>query len=162
MPRREGQVGKCLPDPGINRLVSLEDHESHEKQRKMALTTRGKESAAVLHRRLGTANEHCKSSNSDELKPHHEDASLFCLVRGVAHTDGEETGDDVGRNGHQLGMLVGVSHVLDDGWEEEGDGVQGGVYSNRDEHVNIDFPVLERLKDVFEIELVGERRSVVF
>ena len=60
-----------------------------------------------------------------------------------------------------MGSFVGVAHAPDDGGEEERDGVEGGVDSDRDKHVHIYFPVLECLTEVFEIELVSERRSVV-
>jgi hypothetical protein len=156
---RAGRAGRCLSELGISCPVPLEPRFTEEGER---LTTCGKEGADVLHCRLATADEHGKSNDREELEPHHKDASLFCPVGGVARADGEKTGDDVRGNRHQLGSFVAVAHVLDDGGEEERDGVEGSIDSDRDEHVHIDLPVLECLEEIFEIELVGEPGSVVF
>ena len=158
MPRRAGRVGRCLLGPRISCLVPLE---TCSKEQGQQLTTCGKEGASILHPRLATADEHGESSDREELEAHHEDTSLLCLVGGVARADGEDTGDDVRRHGHQLGVPVGVAHVLDDGGEEECDGVEGSVDSDCDEHVHIDLPVLKCLEEVFEIKLIGKRRAVV-
>lgn len=159
MPPRAGRVGRCLLEQGISCLVPLETGSKGEGER---LTTCGEEGADILHRRFAATDEHGKSSDRDQLEPHHEEASLFGLVGGVARADGEETGDDVRGNRHQLGTFVGVAHVLDDGGEEERDGVERSVDSDRDEHVHIYLPVLECLEEVFEIEVVGEPGSVIF
>lgn len=59
-----------------------------------------------------------------------------------------------------MGLVGGVSHVLDDGGEEEGEGVDGAETSHADQHVDVDFPVLDGLPDIFHVEVVGETAVV--
>ena len=146
-------------EPDISCLVLLERHLEEARAR---LTTCGKEGADILHCRLATADEHGKPSDRQDLESDHEAASLLCLVGGIARADGKNACNDVRRNGHQLGTFVGVAHVPNNGGEEERDGVERRVDSDRDEHVHIDLPILKCLKEVFEIELVSERGAIVF
>ena len=50
--------------------------------------------------------------------PHHEGATSLVLVSEVSTADGEETSDDVRRNGKELSTFVGETHVLDNGRKE--------------------------------------------
>ena len=133
-------MGKCLLGPG---LAARSFSEKTPRSKKSRLTTCSKEGADILHGRLATADEHSKSSNCEQLETHHEYASLLGLVCSVAGANGEETSNDIWRDSHQLGTFIGVAHIADDGREEEGDGIERSIYSDGDEHVHIDLPVLE-------------------
>jgi hypothetical protein len=53
-------------------------------------------------------------------------------------------------------LIRSISHILDDCWQEEGEGVNGAEASHADEHVDVDFPIFDSLQDVFVSECVGE------
>lgn len=53
---------------------------------------------------------------------------------------------DIDRNCHQLTLLICVSHVLDDGRQKQRDGVERGVDSDGNKHVNVNLPVFEGIE----------------
>lgn len=110
--------------------------------------------------RLGRGGEHGEADNGADFVGKHEDTALFQLVGEESSTDGEAAGNDVRRDGHQLRLLVGVTHVLDDGWEEERDGVKWSVDTDGDEHVNVDLPVLESVHGVLQIEFICQGAAI--
>lgn len=77
-------------------------------------------------------------------------------------TDGEQAGDDIRRDSHELSDLIGVAHTLDNGGEEDGDGVERGVDADGDDHVNPDLPVTEGILHELPIKGIREDRAVLF
>ena len=56
---------------------------------------------------------------------------------------------------HELGIIGRVTHVLDDRRKEKRERVNRAEASHANKHVNIDFPVLDGLPHVFNVEVVG-------
>lgn len=98
----------------------------------------------------------------DAAEEDHVDTTLTVLVSGVTTGDGEQAGDDIGRDGHELSHLVGVAETLDNGGQEDGDGVERGVDADGDDHVDPDLPVLEGITEELPLELIRENGSVLF
>lgn len=82
------------------------------------------------------------------------------LISSEATADSEEAGNDVGRDGHELGLLVGVAETGDNGGQEDGDGVERGVNANGDQHVDVDLPVLEGILHELHLKPVGQDGAV--
>jgi hypothetical protein len=95
-------------------------------------------------------------------EPNHKDATLAQLVSVPAGSDAEDAGHNVRRDGHKLSHFWCAcgAQVVDDGRQEERVRVQAGVDADGDEHVDPDLPVLERIPEVLQVKLVGERRPV--
>ena len=72
-------------------------------------------------------NQQNEASNSDKAEEDHERATRLGLVCEVSPRNSGDTTENIGRNAHQLRLIVGVTHVLDDGREEERDRVEWGV-----------------------------------
>ena len=72
-------------------------------------------------------NQQNEANNSDEAEEYHEGSTLLGPVGEVSPSNSSYTAENIGRNAHQLRLVVGVAHVLDDGGEEERDRVEGGV-----------------------------------
>ncbi len=70
--------------------------------------------------------QHGEADDSDYVEADHHDAAALDSVGHVSSGEGEETGYYVWRDCHQLSSVVLVAQVLDDGWEEEGEGVDWG------------------------------------
>lgn len=87
---------------------------------------REEEGAGVLYVDVALGNEHDQSDDADQVPEDHEDAAGGETVGQVAGGEAADAGDDVGRDSHELGLVVGVAEVADDGGEEEGEGVDGG------------------------------------
>ena len=62
-----------------------------------------------------------KTDDGDDAEEDHVRTTFPRPVCEDSTSDGGEATDDVGRNTHELRLVVCVSHVLDDRWEEEGD-----------------------------------------
>jgi hypothetical protein len=90
-------------------------------------TTGGQEDSEVLDVRVDGSEQHGESGHGDNAASNHVQTTLLLTVGVVSSGNGAGTGSDVGRDRHQLGVLIGVSHTLDDGGKEERDRVQGGV-----------------------------------
>lgn len=97
-----------------------------------------------------------KARDGNELEAQQENTPLAHSVREIARRDGEYAGEDVGRHAHELRVVGGVTHVLDDGGQEQGEGVDGAETGHADEAVDVDLPVLDGLPDVLHVEFVGE------
>lgn len=97
-------------------------------------TARGQECACVLDGGPGRGDEHGEAAYCEEAEENHIGTTLLVRVGDFACGNCADTGCDVGRDGHELGPGVGVAHVLDDGGEEEREGVKGGVDANSNEH----------------------------
>jgi len=97
----------------------------------------------------------------DNTEEDHVDTTLAVSISSETTTDGEKTGDNVGRNRHELSHLVGVAETLDDGGKEDGDGVERSVDSDGDHHVNPDLPVLESILGELHVEGIRENRSIL-
>jgi len=85
------------------------------------------EGAGVFDVGVGGGDQEDQTCDGEEGEADHEDAAGSPLVCKVASSDAAETGDNVGRDGHELGSLVCVTKSFDDGWEEEGETVEWGV-----------------------------------
>lgn len=79
-----------------------------------------KECTEVLDMGVVGGNKQNKASNRDQAESHHENTACLCPVRSVSTSDRDNASKDVGRDTHKLGLVIGVSHVLDDGGEEQG------------------------------------------
>lgn len=51
-------------------------------------------------------------------------------------------------------------HGADDGWEENGERVERGIYSDGDQHMDVNLPVLNSVEKVLDVVLVGQGSSV--
>lgn len=71
-----------------------------------------------------------------------------------ATADSEKASNSIWRHGHELRNFIGIAESLDNGGEENGDGVQGNVYANGDEHVHPDLPVFQGIHGKLELKLV--------
>lgn len=118
------------------------------------------ESTDILDGRLAGRSKHSESYDGDDLEGQHEDTTLAHLIGKETSSDGENTSYNVDRYGHQLTLFVCVAHVLDDGRQEQRDGVQRRVDTDGDQHVHVDLPILECVEGVFHVELVSERAAV--
>lgn len=102
-----------------------------------------------------------ETNDGDNTEEDHVDTTLAMSISSETTADGEETGDDVGRNRHELSHLVGVAETLDDGGKEDGDGIERSVDSDGDHHVNPDLPVLESILGELHVEGIRENRSIL-
>ena len=98
----------------------------------------------------------------DNAEEDHVDSSLSVLVCCESTGNGEQAGDDVRRNAHELGPLVAVTKTLDDAGEEDGNRVKGSVDADGDEHVNPNLPVLESVPHELALELIRQDRAIIF
>jgi len=60
-----------------------------------------------------------------------------------------------------LRSVVGIAESFDDSRKEERETVKRGVYSDCDEHVYVDLPVLDSVEEVLGIELISEPTTVL-
>lgn len=125
-------------------------------------TAGDEESTKVLGAVGFDSGEDDETNYSDNAESNHVDTTLAVLISSETATDGEEAGDNVGRDRHELSNLVGVAKTLDNGGKEDGDGVERGVDANGDEHVNPDLPVLESILGELEIETIRQNRAILF
>jgi hypothetical protein len=119
------------------------------------------EGADILDMGFVGGNQHNEPNNGDDAEGYHVWPTLLGPVCQESSGDSNDTTDNVGRNAHQLRLVVGVAHVLDDGREEERNRVKRCVdtykctrfsmilrlfarrITNGGQHVDIDLPVLE-------------------
>lgn len=138
-----------------------------------------KECANVLSVGVVGGNEQNKTGNGNQAESHHENAAFLRPVSSVSTSNRNNTSKDVWRDAHKLGLVIGVAHVLDDGGKEQGDRVKRGVdawemsllftpprvekkITDGNQHVDVDFPVLESGKKILGIIFVGKRGTVQF
>ena len=141
------------------------------------IDSRGKEKASsifgVCVLRSLQQDEADQGSNAET---NHEDATGLELVSSPAAGDTAEAGHDIGRHRHELSLVIGVSQSAHNRGEEECERVQWGVLSvlsvsrraslraafylenlpNGDEHVDPDFPVLDGVPEILQVELIGQ------
>ena len=72
-------------------------------------------------------NEQNEASNRNQAESHHEDTAFLGSVSGVSTCDRNDAAEDVGRDTHKLGLVIGVPHVLDNSGEEQGDRVKRSI-----------------------------------
>lgn len=72
----------------------------------------GKESTGVLNCWLSRGCKHSETDDSGELENSHENTSLLGSVGKVSSANGEATCYNVRWNGHKLGFLGSITHVL--------------------------------------------------
>jgi hypothetical protein len=72
------------------------------------------ERTGILDSRLSRTCEKSEAEDSGTFKYHHVDTALLVLVREESSTNGEETGNDVWGNGHELRFFGSITHVFDD------------------------------------------------
>lgn len=109
-----------------------------------------------MNPRRRAADQHHEAGNSDECESHDEWASLSNFVRSQTSTDGTEASKSVDWDSHQLGLVCGVAELVDDGGEEERDGVERREAADGDKHGDPDLPISERLDGIFEVKIVRE------
>jgi hypothetical protein len=68
-----------------------------------------------------SGNKQNETNNRDHAESHHENTAFPCLVSKVSTSNRNNASEDVGRDTHKLGLVIGVAHVLDDSGEEQGD-----------------------------------------
>lgn len=112
--------------------------------------------ARVLDRRVAARGQQREPRDRDDLEPQQEHPPLLGAVGVPAGADGGGAGEDVGRHAQQLRVVGRVAHALDDGGQEEREGVDGREPGHEDEHENIDLPVRQGLPDVLDVEVLGE------
>jgi len=79
------------------------------------------EGTEVLNVWVTSRDEKRETDDGDDAEEDHVRTTFPRPVCEDSTSDGGEATDDVGRNTHELRLVVCVSHVLDDRWEEEGD-----------------------------------------
>jgi len=78
------------------------------------------EGADILDVGFVCRNQHDKPDNGDDAEAYHVWSTLLGPVGQESSGDSNDTAENIGRNAHQLRLVVGVAHVFDDGGEEEG------------------------------------------
>ena len=103
------------------------------------------------------ADEHAETHNSEKGHHHIAVPTQLSAVGYEADCDGHDGCDGVWRDGEQLCVSGFVAEVLDDGWDEEGEGVECTIASHVDDHAGVGLPVLERCPKVchFEFFVLG-------
>lgn len=120
----------------------------------------GEEGSQVLNTRLVTGDQHDKSNDTETAEKDHEDPTLTLPIGKITTTNCADTGKDVRRDSHELRLLVGVAHNLDNGREEKGEGVKRGVDSDGDQHVYVNLPILDSVEEVLDVVLVSQGSPV--
>lgn len=120
------------------------------------LTNRRQHRPRILHRRPPAPRQHAEPQHRDELEPQQKHPPAAGAVGEPAGADGGDAGEEVGRHAHELGLVGRVAHALDDGRQEEREGVDGREARQEDEHEDVDLPVGQGLPHVLQVEVVGE------
>jgi hypothetical protein len=120
----------------------------------------GEEGPGVLDMGFAAAEEQGETTDGNGLEDQHKDTALLHLVCSVPGSNGEEAGNNIWWNSHQLCSVVRVSKILDDCRKEQGDRVKWSVNSDRDEHVDVDLPVLKSVENIFKIKLIGKGMAI--
>lgn len=84
-------------------------------ERRIGLTNGGKDSACVLDMRLAAPSQQGKSQDGDQLEAQQEHAALPDSVCEIARRNCEDACKDIRRHAHQLRIIRGIVHGLDDG-----------------------------------------------
>ena len=87
---------------------------------------RNEERASVLDVRVRAGDEHGVARYRQQGAADDERSADLVPVRGEGAADHAQEAEDVGRDGEELGDYALVAEALDDGWEEEGVGVDSG------------------------------------
>ena len=91
-------------------------------------TASSKDGTNVLDGGDGRRDEHDEADESSAAEADHEDTTLAATVSKDTTCNGADAGADIGRDGHKLALFVGEdTHVLDDGGQEQGEGVETDV-----------------------------------
>lgn len=124
-------------------------------------TASSKEGTGVLNSWLGGGDQHEESDDGKRAEEDHVLSTLLRSISEVTTNDSADTGSDVWRDGHELGVVGSVAHVGDDSWQEEGEGVEWGVDSDGDHHVNPNLPVHESNLEVLDVVLIGQSIAIL-
>merc|ERR1711939_171710 len=81
-------------------------------------TRSSEEGTGVLDAGLTGTGKHGESDNGGGLVSEHEDTTLLRTVGKESSADGEDTSHNVLGDGHELTDFIGVSHILDNSWQE--------------------------------------------
>ena len=71
---------------------------------------------SILDVRVLGRDQHDQADDCRDAESDHENASGLELIGGEATSDAQEAGDNVWRDGHQLGLFVAVAQCLNDSW----------------------------------------------
>ena len=67
-----------------------------------------------------------ETDNGHDTEEHHRGSAFLDSISVVSSSDGGETAENVGRDGHKLRLVVRISHILDNSREEKRDGIERG------------------------------------
>jgi len=93
------------------------------------------EGADILDMGFVCGNQHDEPNNGDDAEAYHVWPTLLGPVCHESSSDSNDTSEYVGGDAHQLRLVVGVAHVLDDGGEEERNRVKRCVDTYKDVRV---------------------------
>jgi len=98
------------------------------------------------------AQEHGEADDAEEGDEDVAEAALAGPVGDVTDGDGQDGGGGVGGHGEELGARGGVAQVVDDGGQEEGEGVQRPVGAHVDDGGEPGLPVLDGGPEIGQLE----------
>lgn len=114
------------------------------------------ERAGVLHARLGRRHQHDETGNANQGNGDVENGPLLDFVGPEACRDGGDSGGRIWWHAEQLipddGSLAGKAHVLDDGRQEQTEGVQRHEGAHVHEHAGVRLPVLDGRPEILHLE----------
>jgi hypothetical protein len=143
-------------------------------------TTSKKESTTVLYSVMVGSQEHRRANDpnpklafaSQRLKrilgsrknvaANDVDSALSRSICSKPKSQTENACDYVGRHGHELRAVVRVAEALDDGRQEQREGVERSEDAEGNETEDPNLPILQGIKDIAPLELVCERASIFF
>jgi hypothetical protein len=89
-----------------------------------------------------------------------EDTTLLVTVCNVTATNAEDTSNHVRWDRHELSHIVLVAKSLDNGWQEQRDGVEWSEDADSDDAIYPYFPVSEGIASVLHGEFVCEGPAI--
>jgi len=120
------------------------------------LTGSREECAKIAKMWLLYSSQQDETKDSNQLEPENIHSSLPRSIGSVAPCNRADASDNIRRYTHKLSCIVRIFHILDDGWDEQGEGIDWAKNSNGDEHVHPDLPVSQSLKEVFQMEVIAK------
>lgn len=86
-------------------------------------------------------------NNTNWRNSHITHSSLVGAVGDVTNQNCDQTSNGVDGDGEELGFRASVTHVTNDGWKEEGEGVEWHVATHIDHHAKPHLIIHKRLLD---------------